>query len=855
MSGGGSAEILAGVNYLNEQRYLLAAVKFREAVEIDPKNLRFIYNLDSTLDQLHDYKNAITQFKKYIKTNPPDAEATYNYIGACYRCLNNNKSALKYYNLAREYDNVSTYYLSSIGSLYMENRQWDKAIPYIKKAIENAVVDDDIEEYHSILGEIFARMGQPQLGLEIAMVGYKSGNKPNFGAGFANYKTKKYSTAMIHFSAFIKANKEYLSVAHYFIAQCIWKSADKSSELNKVIEVLTTSIKQVVKFKYGRFWPKSHYRRGEIYLFYLNEPALALADFNYFIEHYEKAPIYWRYSTPKKFEYIKNQIRILESPLLPGIKEQNEIHFQVDSLVEWKKLVKECDVDKAVELKEHLQKMINNNLNIYDLDINSNTLLHWIANHIIDLSNDSSNPKVLAKIAFTFDIISLITQRQIPMANDQGALPIDLLFKAGDSSQRATISILINKYKGEAIRRMILKPNPQANSDLLDQIVKLLKQGAGADLLSKGKNIANFLIGQVFTDELKTPSTLESDYLLVYLAHLISIEDNNENLIDFVEKEKLFNTNSEIFFALRLRMFIQIIVHLFNALSLPSSLRNDKSQIINNLVEECSKLMELIEIHRLQTSIRMNCNEEIWLRCLAIRVTQKIKQLNTNERYLLHSSFNSHNIFIEFQKVSLSHYNIVIYNFGEGSSQYHETSGQKILPFVCRIPTTHFEENNISPIVFNILKSNSGVMNLRDYLNLIYCSFPDVCKLNQTVISFSQIFFINFTQHFQLSKDIEISFIGRRPKNRNNCLLKTYQCVLQNGYQSIEFFNWIRVIEFQLLPLNTYFNEQNILNDRSNRGILSKVDKNKLERLLKKSQKLGNNSPNANQNNALLNYV
>ena len=419
------------------------------------------------------------------------------------------------------------------------------------------------------------------------------------------------------------------------------------------------------------------------------------------------------------------------------IKDRNKIDR--NSLVEWKKLVKECDVDKGVELKEHLQTMINNNLNIYDLDLNSNTLLHWIANHIIALSNDSSNPKVLAKIALTFDIISLITQRKIPMANNQGALPLDLLFIAGDSSQRTTRSILVNKYKGEAMRRMIFKPNPPPNSDLLDQIVKMLKLVAGVDLLSKGKNIANFLIGQVFTDELKTSSSLESDYLLVYLAHLISIEDNNENLIDFVDKEKLFTTNSEIFFVLRLRMFIQIIVHLFNALSLPSSLRNDKSQIINNLVEECSKFMELIEIHRLQSSIRMNGNKEIWLRCLAIRVTQKIKQLKTNERYLLHSSFNSHNIFVEFQKVSISHYNIVIYNFGEGSSQYHETSGEKILPFVCRVPISHFEENNISPIIFNFLKSNSGVMNIRDYLNLIYCSFPDVCsKLSQRVISFSQ---------------------------------------------------------------------------------------------------------------------
>ena len=85
--------------------------------------------------------------------------------------------------------------------------------------------------------------------------------------------------------------------------------------------------------------------------------------------------------------------------------------------------------------------------------------------------------------------------------------------------------------------------------------------------------------------------------------------------------------------------------------------------------------------------------------------------------------------------------------------------------------------------------------------------------------------------------------------------MKTYLCVLQNGYQSKEFFNWIRVVEFQLLPLNPYFNQQNIFSDASNRDVLSKVDKNKLERLLKKSEKLDNNDQNANQNNALLNFI
>ena len=733
----GSTENRVGENYVKEEKYHLAVEKFQVAVEKDPNNPTFIYNLGSALFHNDDYKNSMIQFQKYIEVKPSDTDVAYSFIGGCYHGLNDNANSLKYYHLANEYDNVSTTFISSLGRLYMENGQWDKAIVYAKKSIENAVEENDIEDYHSNLGEVYARMGQPQLGLEIAKEGYKSG-KPNFGIGYANYKLKNYFASMTQFSAYVKVNKEYLSVAPYYVAQCIWKSADKSRELSKVMELLTSSINQVVIFRYGRFWPKSHFRRGEIYLFYLNQPALALADFNYFIQHYEKIPIYWRFSTLKKFEYIKNLVRILESSLLLEIKDRNN-HFQVNSLVEWKKLIKECDVDKGVELKEHLQTMINNNLNIYDLDLNSTTLLHWIANHIIALSNDSSNPKVLAKIALTFDIISLITQRKIPMANNQGALPLDLLFNAGDSSQRTTRSILVNKYKGEAMRRMIFKPNPPPNSDLLDQIVKMLKLVAGVDLLSKGKNIANFLIGQVFTDELKTSSSLESDYLLVYLAHLISIEDNNENLIDFVDKEKLFTTNSEIFFALRLRMFIQIIVHLFNALSLPSSLCNDKSQIINNLVEECSKFMELIEIHRLQSSIRMNGNKEIWLRCLAIRVTQKIKQLKTNEAYLLHSSFNFHNIFIEFQKVSISHYNIVIYNFGEGSSQYHETSGEKILPFVCRVPISHFEENNISPIIFNFLKSNSGVMNIQDYLNLIYCSFPDVCsKLSQRVISFSQ---------------------------------------------------------------------------------------------------------------------
>ena len=115
----------------------------------------------------------------------------------------------------------------------------------------------------------------------------------------------------------------------------------------------------------------------------------------------------------KKLNFIKNLIRIIETPsLLPEIKDRNKIHFQENSLVELMKLIKENDVEKCGELKEHLKIIIKNNLNIFDLDGNSNTLLHWIANHNIDLTNDSSDPKVLAKIALTFDIISLIHQRK-----------------------------------------------------------------------------------------------------------------------------------------------------------------------------------------------------------------------------------------------------------------------------------------------------------------------------------------------------------------------------------------------------------------------------------------------------------
>ena len=733
----GSAENKAGEQYVNEQKYQLAVEKFREAIAKDPNNLEFIYNLGTALYELGDYKNAIIEVKKYVKAYPT-SHVALSYIGASYDCIHDNKRSLKYYHLASEYDSVSTIFLSALSSLYLANKQWDKALFYINKSIEYAVEEDKIEEYYSTLGEIYARMGQPQLGLEIAMKGYTSKTIPNFGIGLANYRLKRYAAAMIQFNAYVNEGTGYLCTSPYYLARCIWKSSDKKKELNRVIEIFTNSVNNVVKLKYGKFWPKSHYRRGEIYLFYCNQPALALADFKYIFQNYEKAPIYSRFSK-KKEKQIQSLIRIIEFPLLPEIKVRNNL--QVNSLDDWQKLFKESDVDKGDELKEKLNTIINNNLNIYDIDNNSNTLLHWIANHINDLSNDSSNPKALAKISLTFDIISLVNQRKIAMANNQGDLPLDLLFNSEDLSQRTRIrSILVNKYKNEAIRRMIFKPNTPVNSNLLDLIVKLLQQGAGADLLSKGKNITNFLIGEVFIDQLKTANSLESDYLLVYLAHLISIGDNNENLIDFVDKEKLFNTNAEIFFALRLRMFVQIIVHLFNGLSLPSSLRNEKSQIINILVGECSKLMEMIEIHRLQTSIRRNGNkDEIWLRCLAIRVTQKIKQLKTNERYLLHSSFNSHiNIFIEFQKVSKSHYNIVIYNLGEGSGQFHETTGQKILPFVCCVPVSNFEEN-ISPIVFNFLKSNSGLVNLQEYLYLIYCSFPAVCiKINQMVISFSQ---------------------------------------------------------------------------------------------------------------------
>ena len=64
----------------------------------------------------------------------PTESAAYSYLGACYNSMNDNKRAIKYFHIANEYDNVATIYLSALSSLYMENKQWEKSIPYIKQS-------------------------------------------------------------------------------------------------------------------------------------------------------------------------------------------------------------------------------------------------------------------------------------------------------------------------------------------------------------------------------------------------------------------------------------------------------------------------------------------------------------------------------------------------------------------------------------------------------------------------------------------------------------------------------------------------------------------------------------------------
>jgi len=114
--------------------YEEAEIFYKKSIKENPdysfayKNFAYLLFLEKK------YKESLEMFKKYITYNE-EAEA-YNNIGIIYQEFNNDKEAIRYYNLAIETDDSYALAYNNLGAIYMEKKDYEKAAELFDKAIE-----------------------------------------------------------------------------------------------------------------------------------------------------------------------------------------------------------------------------------------------------------------------------------------------------------------------------------------------------------------------------------------------------------------------------------------------------------------------------------------------------------------------------------------------------------------------------------------------------------------------------------------------------------------------------------------------------------------------------------------------
>ncbi|HOV14018.1 MAG TPA: tetratricopeptide repeat protein, partial [Spirochaetota bacterium] len=125
------------VNLYNRKELFDKSIELiKKLIEKNPKNSGFYGNLGYAYSLKRDFKNAEESFLKSIELDPKNASSLNN-IAWLY-CEHDTKitEAIEYAKKAVSYEPLNDSYLDTLAEAYFKNKEWDKAIDAIKKAMK-----------------------------------------------------------------------------------------------------------------------------------------------------------------------------------------------------------------------------------------------------------------------------------------------------------------------------------------------------------------------------------------------------------------------------------------------------------------------------------------------------------------------------------------------------------------------------------------------------------------------------------------------------------------------------------------------------------------------------------------------
>ena len=174
-----------GDRYLKNKQYKDAEAQFTQAWSFDPKNEQVAYYLGKLYNELEQYDDAVTWFKKALEMDPEkNAQNIYYFLSNIYTMQENLTEAISAYEallgLSSEPDK-EILYLHHLVSLHVEEGDYEAALKYARRWGElepdNAEIQDTIGKLALSTGGEDEALAQMEKGLEMNPEGHATLDK------------------------------------------------------------------------------------------------------------------------------------------------------------------------------------------------------------------------------------------------------------------------------------------------------------------------------------------------------------------------------------------------------------------------------------------------------------------------------------------------------------------------------------------------------------------------------------------------------------------------------------------------------------------------------------------------------
>ena len=126
-----------GDNFRDKGQYHDAENYYKQALQINPADSNVLYSLGDIYEKLEDYENAIKYYNKALKINPNHIRAAFSAGYIYYFKIENLDQGRYYYEMALKIDPKNSYVLDTLGEIYEDLGDYEKAMKYYDRALES----------------------------------------------------------------------------------------------------------------------------------------------------------------------------------------------------------------------------------------------------------------------------------------------------------------------------------------------------------------------------------------------------------------------------------------------------------------------------------------------------------------------------------------------------------------------------------------------------------------------------------------------------------------------------------------------------------------------------------------------